>query len=1000
MHRTPALARWGRITLLAIQLAVLVLFAALPARAEKVALLHKSRDPNHATHTAYIGNFIRKAGFDYDLMDVEKLLVDPISLKGYSGVVTAYLSSQMLGAELYPAWLLEQMDAGRRVVIIGSYGAYQGLLPNPGGGFTEWNESTKEINTFFWPFGLEFYLGFTGDPAVLKATRKVERFSEFETPLAAEDLKYYQLFRSVNSRNRVHLEVRRSDMVESESAFVVHTPFGGMVLESYGFFWSPEQKKMVERVDMASFIGEALQGPVGPVPRYDIPGHAELVSRNPLPERSPPNPRVALHPSEPSRHVLVPYKSSEMPSPELHPIYDRAGMVLNHLGMIPEYWAVDERGLPSDDEMTRYRAIITWDETPFLAGARGYGEWLLRQVREGKRLVIMQTYGASVDPETQERPGLEAAIFAELGIQRAPLRPVRIDKLPRLRVADPLLGFEHPVDAEQLSYQFSYRSTGPGNRVHLSLSDPNHGPIDLVVTGPLGGVAMGDSAFASPSDESGMRALVEKAIRGEIPTELAQQSTVGTWRLDPYQFFTRALGLEGLPVPDFTTINGARIAYSHIDGDGLESVSLIDRAHSAGFYVKRDLLERYDDLPHTVSVISKAVEESGNRTYHPMLELAREMFRLPQVEVATHTATHPFNWVRGDPFIANPEKYPYEIVHQPYNLLEEIWGTRLFIERNLSPAGKNCEVLLWSGATNPDKAALEIVWRSGMENLNGGDPIFDAEHPSVAGLAPLSRLKGPYRQYLTSAANDFVYTLFMTGDWSGQRKVLDHFARTGQPRRVLPMNVYYHFYAGIKQASLGALREVFDDLRAGARAGEVAPIFSSDYCRIARDYFQTRVMADGDGGWLVENGGKLRTLRFPSPVHVDLDRSKGVLGYLWLQGQTYVHLDGSRLRHVVLGDRSPSKLFLRKGTMSARSVTRHDGGMLLGIRGFGWAVFELAGARPGSQYRIRLEGPDGEVPLEESLRASPRGTLQLRELLPAPARDYLLRVEPADDRDA
>jgi hypothetical protein len=62
----------------------------------------------------------------------------------------------------------------------------------------------------------------------------------------------------VNPKNQVHLEVERNDLPGSSSAFVVHTPCGGMVLEGYGSFWSPEKKAMVLRVDLKGFLSEGL----------------------------------------------------------------------------------------------------------------------------------------------------------------------------------------------------------------------------------------------------------------------------------------------------------------------------------------------------------------------------------------------------------------------------------------------------------------------------------------------------------------------------------------------------------------------------------------------------------------------------------------------------------------------------------------------------------------------------------------------------------------------
>ena len=958
----------------------------------KVAILYKKRDANHEPHVKYLGGFVNEAGYDYDALDVEALLEKPGDLSSYDGIVTAYLSSEMVGAHRYPRFLRDQMEAGLPIVIIGSYGAYQGLLPKKGGTFNRWNESTKEINSFFWPFGLEFYFAFTSDARKLRVKRRTKEFAEYEAPLTARDLNYYQLYRSVNRANRVHLSVTRTDIFDSESAFVVHTPFGGMILEGFGFFWSGEKKAMLQRVHMAAFIKEALAREVGEVARYAIGNHEELVEASPLPRRPPPTLDVKPGPDEVLRHLLVLYKKSEAPKIEAHPFHARTEIAANHLGLIPDYWPVDVKGLPPADLVDRCRGILTWHTTPFLENARAYGEWLLAQIRSGKRVALIQDYGASVDPETQEEPAVQHRVLAELGLESRKMKPPRVERAPTVRVSDPMVGFEHPADIRYVSYSRKSRTISPSCTTHFSLRDEAWGDIDLVTTGPKGGAAIENVAFFFPPGNAERHDMIEKALKGEMQVEVAEEPTIGSWIIDPFAFLTRSLDLADDPAPDFTTQNGARIAYSHIDGDAFDSVCLIDKAHVAGEVIIRSILEKYRELPHTASVISKQIETSGNEFYQPIVELARRMYRLPQVEIASHTTTHPFDWVEGDPYVVNPGKFPFEIAYRDQKFTQEIWGSKLWIEKYLAPPGKRCNVLLWSGATNPDARALEVVWRAGMENLNGGDPVFDTEHPSIAGLCPVSTRQGPYRQYHTSAQNDYIYSLFLTGDWGGQRKLLDHFAKTGSPRRLLPMNVYYHFYSGIKHEGLDALTLIFDDLVARARRGEIAPIHTSDYCRIAADFFTTRLVRTGTDGWTVTNQGHLRTLRIKRPVHIDLDRSRGVLGYKRELGQTYVHLDARPHRTVVLAQTPPRTLHVRQATTVIDAMRRSAGGLELDLRGFGWAVLSIAGARPGETHRLTLTGRDGSTVAEVRVAADASGVLAFRHLLPPPSGAYTLRI--------
>ncbi len=960
------------------------LAAAAGSSGKKILVLYKQRDADHGNAVSYLGAFLKQAGYEWEAKDVESFFPSGPDMSRYRGIVTSYLSSQMVGADAYPEWMVKQLEAGRKVAIVGSYGAYQGLIPKPNGKFIQWNESMRTINTFLWPFGIEFYFAFTDDSSKLEVGRKDRRFAEFEAPLEAADLRYYQLFRSANPRNKIHLLVRRKDMMDSDSVFIAHTPFGGMILEGYGFFWDEKKKAMIQRVDMAGFFKECFERPPPRVRHYDLPSHKELVDRRPLPQVPPPTDPEPAHPEEALRRVLVVYKKSEAPNLEHHPFYNRADIVLTALGVVVDYHAVED-GLPSDARMRRYRGIVTWNVTPAMTRAEAYGDWLIRQIRRGRRVVLLQDYGASIDKDEQTPAANVGAVFEALGIAFGPLGLARFEKFPSVRVLDKaMIGFERMTEPEDIQYGHRYVSRDPRNRVYLSFTDPASGPIDLVVTTPAGGVAMERSPFYFPPVDSARIALVRSALAKRLQPELAEEKTLGSWIIDPYRFFSEALALGPLPAPDYTTMNGARLFYAHIDGDALDSVSLIDKAHFAGQFITEEILKAYPRVPQSVSVISQFVQNYGTRTYQPLVELARAIFRLPHIEVASHAATHPFDWVGGDPAVSNPGEFPWKIVYRPQDFLNEIWGSRLFINENLAPPGKSCDTLFWSGATNPDARALEVAWRAGMHNLNGGDPIFDREHPSLAGLSPVATPVGPYRQYHTSAQNDYLYTLFLTGDWAGQKKVLDHFAHTESPRRILPMNLYYHFYSGIKRESLEALKFILDRVV----AMEPAMVFASQYCRIAEDFYRTVLWREGPA-WRVKNAGDLREIRFPGQTAVDLAASEGVVGFSHFQGQTYVHLDGRPERKIVLTGRPASTPYVERCTYWIDKALPSAERLGLRVRGLGRFSAVFGGLGTGA-WRLTLTDGAGVRRLDAPLRGDSQGRAEYRLDLAPPEASYRL----------
>ena len=118
------------------------------------------------------------------------------------------------------------------------------------------------------------------------------------------------------------------------------------------------------------------------------------------------------------------------------------------------------------------------------------------------------------------------------------------------------------------------------------------------------------------------------------------------WIIDPFAFFQRAFGVETMPVPDVTTLSGRRMWFSHIDGDGWNNVTRVeahrDKPTISALVVLRDLIVPYPDLPVAVGVIGADVDEYG--TPEAARQAARELYALPQVEIASHTYTHPYQW--------------------------------------------------------------------------------------------------------------------------------------------------------------------------------------------------------------------------------------------------------------------------------------------------------------------------------------------------------------------
>lgn len=649
------------------------------------------------------------------------------------------------------------------------------------------------------------------------------------------------------------------------------------------------------------------------------------------------------------RRVLALYKSYETfnavegqrpKDATLNEVHLWAQMPLNWLGLMVEYHDV-ARGLPDEATMTRFRAVITWYQTDEIDDPLGYLRWVGQQMKAGRRVVILGTLGALRDRRTLQAPNLED-VSAALGPSGLELHGhwTANQRVIQLRHKDPqVMEFERKF-SPGLPYYQQIVSHRRDNRVHLTLArrDIPDSDSHMVVTGPWGGLALDDY------------------VRYQAPAPYGTQ-----WWINPFAFFEAALGIADWPRPDVTTLNGRRILYSHIDGDGMRNPSEVRPGASSGQIVLDEILSRYP-IPVTVSVVAAEVDPALLGTPET-LALARAMFARPNVEAGSHSFFHPLDWEKRTRSF-NPPGHPYSVD-------TEVAGSVRHIEARLLPPGKRVRIFQWSGATNVTEEPLRLLDRLGLPNINGGDPMFDREWPSYAKLAPLMRQVGRHWQTYTSASNENLYTNLWTGPFYGFRHVVETFRNTEAPRRVSPVNIYYHFYSGERRASLAALRHVHD----WALAQPVAPVFTSEYAAMVEGFRQARIARTAEG-WRIRDHGGLRTVRFDGTAAVvDLGRSAGVLGWSQHQGSLYVHLEGPDEATIVLAERPAAGPYLASASHRVSGWRRDGRGLALTLHGIGAKSVELGGLPPGAESAVTLGDAGGRRAL--AARAGAGGVLAL-----------------------
>jgi polysaccharide biosynthesis protein PelA len=701
------------------------------------------------------------------------------------------------------------------------------------------------------------------------------------------------------------------------------------------------------------------------------------------------------------REILAVYDGRHEKSPQTTRIHMFAEMPLNWLGYKVSY--VDVNGpLPPVNQMGRYRGVLTWFIEP-MAAVETYLPWLDAVTAAGTRYAFLSELVPSEPPDLV---GMTTRILARLGLARTN-QFVSVTHRARITTLDPaMVGFERPIDKAL-----------PDFRVYTAI--PGKATVHLAATVPLReGVV---EAVLVTTSSAGGSASDEYTLYHESSTEK------DLWTLNPFLFFKKVFGDERQPVPDVTTLSGRRMYFSHIDGDGWNNVSEIeiyrDAQITSADVIRREIIEPYPDLPVSVGVIAGDVIPDLGGTLGGR-EIARKIYALPQVEVASHTYSHPFNWGffetyqrsveedliekaaskrisvadrmrsvllktagrtmasdKSNKFIAGSDALPRTYLKEPFSLEREIQGA-LDLSTSLAPPGKKAMIYLWSGNTTPFEAAIAATRAAGVRNINGGDSRLDKEFPSVFYVPPISRPVGGQRQIFAVNSNENTYTNDWLGPYYGMFMLEQTLVNTERPRRLKPFNLYYHMYSGEKASALAAIRHFV----ALARKSPLIPVTASRYAAIADDFFGVEIEQVDVSAWAIRNRGAVQTVRFDDAELLELSgaRSAGVLGANRHQGSLYVTLDPAVTRPVVAlrprgqtgrleaGDPVAS-LVQSRWTLSARQDNAC--GFQVDAQGFGPPEMVWSAAS-GRAFRVRFE-QQGRLLAQEIRWADANGIIRL-----------------------
>ena len=587
-------------------------------------------------------------------------------------------------------------------------------------------------------------------------------------------------------------------------------------------------------------------------------------------------------------------------------------MPVNYLGYSARPLHI-QNPLPEFPLTGTYAGIVTWFEKPLDKESERVWQWLLQQKKNGVPIVILGDFGFPMDERHLQPFGLKAPNVSESG---APIAISQIDKT--------FIGME--TDPKPTIAEFSPLHLERG-KILLQLQDRKKQRQDAVTITPWGGYAMAPHIVNTIT----------------LPKEGAQS----LWILDPFTFLTQALRLPDMPIPDITTRSGRRIMMVHIDGDGFAALSTVPDYYGrfAGEVLEKEILRKYR-WPTNVSFIVGEFTDNGlfPQKAPRMRKIARRILELPWTETASHTYSHPFDWqaLEKNPDLSagvNPKtidpaagEYGYNLPIPGYRFdpQTETAGSAKLIDKLIAPPDKKTKIINWSGDTDPGIPSLKAAYDAGLLNINGGGSVILRTHPSLTNLFGNGIWKGDYFQVFAPIGNENDFTNLWRGPFYGFKRVRNTFQLTESPRRLKPINIYYHFYSADRPGALHALQEVY----AWAARQSTHPIFSSTYIRSALD-FEKLVIARQQDQFIVRNYGQALTLRSPRKLgHPDLDTSSRITGFNTANDDSYyLHLVPGPEARFSFTRKTASKPYVISANATVENYAADGNRLLIRLRG-------------------------------------------------------------------
>ena len=530
---------------------------------------------------------------------------------------------------------------------------------------------------------------------------------------------------------------------------------------------------------------------------------------------------------------------------------------LEYLGFTPVLFHVNKK-LPRGFVADRYAGALVIANS--IKNQKKFYRWVRKSINNGLKIFFVNTFGFKENKR----------LLNELGIKL----------------------YDNKANISE-NYAYIYKSRGSGYEVPIN--------VDY------------DSVYLIPKDGKPVVYVKNKFGQKSVPFAFTSWggyavdntliNSYGLWVYNPFKIFKKIFYTTNFPIPDVTTENGRRMLFTQIDGDGDFGYTDFNPNEFIANYVTKNILEHYG-IPVDASVI---VSDLIGKPYGLHLKRAkrlraifRQIFKYKNIQIASHTFSHPFNWPALVKGIDKPE-YELPVPDYKFTVKSNVIGSVNWINKHLAPKGKKVRIILWSGDCDVPEEAVRMAYDIGIYNVNWNDTSIRYSHPFLNYVRPMGRNIGNFFQNNAGIANEDIYTHLWRGPYYGFENVIQTFKMTDKPYRLKPIYIYYHWYSGQKVSSVKALNKVYT----WALKQHPIPMFLSQYARKNLDFRSTAIAKKGNG-WIIKNSGNLRTLRVPLKWgYPNIKLSKGVVGYRIINGMEYIALSNSGKYYLIMSRKKP-----------------------------------------------------------------------------------------------